>query len=260
MLQNLYVRLVSMGNGTFEMAELGRFLDLCFDRTGTGSLTTRLAEYQAQLQIGMCSCQYPGYFVGLMTLLIKTVAGVEGIALSNVQTERDRLPSTVALLKFVFDEIMRNDSPERIEGAAQALQAEGERHLEQARASTQDEMFYGHLFRSNPFFYGAKLAFEYLAAVAESESDTRKSHERRDHECEEYLVYASSSLLNHFDNLHFGWAQYQQHSRRVADLRTSNGVGAAEQQVNHYTEIVHFYPAHYRDALLNQRVVGASVK
>lgn len=250
-LDNLYSRLVSMGNGTFETAEMARFLDSCrLAASNPATFKKALADYRIELLQGMCNTRYPGYFVGLMALFLNSIAGVEAIVLTGVQIERGRLPHLMALLKFAFDSIVQNDGPERLEHASADLRAEGKSHLEQADAASKDEVFYGHLFMSCPFFYGAKHGFEYLAAKSPAGSDARKSYENKDHECEELLVYSSSSLLNHFDNLHDGWAQFQKHCRRVSDLRKSKGDAAAESQVLEYLTLSHFYPSHYRDSLL----------
>jgi hypothetical protein len=186
-----------------------------------------------------------------MNLLLSSMVDVEAIVLSGVQFEREKLLNMTTLLRFVLGNILQNDGPSRIERAAAELRATGELHLREARSSTRDEAFYGHLFRACPSLYGAKMAFEYLAAISPPNSPTRKSNEDQDHASEELLVFASTSLLNHFENLHQGWAKYQNHTARIAALRTLKGAGAAEGRVMEYTGLSHLYPPYYRKALLN---------
>lgn len=250
-LDNLYSHLVSMGDGTFETAEIARFLDLCRGAAGSpATFKKALADYRTELLQGMCNTHYPSYFVGLMALFLNSIAGIEAIVLTGVQIERGQLPHLMALLKFAVDSIVENDGLERLERAAADLRAEGKSHLEQADMTRKDEVFYGHLFMSCPFFYGAKQEFQYLAAQWPAGSDARKSYEKKEYECEELLVYSSSSLLNHFDNLHYGWAQFRKHCRRISDLRKAKGDAAAERQAIEYLTLSHFYPSHYRDSLL----------
>ena len=93
------------------------------------------------------------------------------------------------------------------------------------------------------------MGFEFLANSV-SERAERARLAARDHECEESLVYASSSLLNQFENFKFGWARWQEHCDRVAQARRDKGEGAAKLQATEYLEFIAFYPEHYREALL----------
>jgi hypothetical protein len=246
-LANLLDRLLAMGNGRFETAEVAKFLDSCTDPQW---FPAGLAGYRSDLVRGMCEGRYPGYFVGLMLLLLKAISGVEAIVLSGALMSRQSTANLIGLIGFALGQIAANDGPEHIDRAAQELRAEGKSHLAEARKATREEAFYGHVFLSCPFFYGAKMAFEYLAAVSE-EPEARRTYEKADYECEELLMYASSSLLSHFVNLKFGWSLWQEHGRRVSEIRKTKGTAAGERQVMEYLELAYFYPEHYRHALHN---------
>lgn len=246
-LANLLDRLLAMGDGRFETAEVARFLHFC---TNPQCFPAGLASYRSDLARGMCEGRYPGYFVGLMLLLLKAISGVEAIVLSGALMSRERTANLIGLLNFALGQIATNDGPERIDRAAQELRAEGKSHLAEARKATRDEVFYGHVFLSCPFFYGAKMAFEYLTAVSK-EPEATTTYEKADYECEELLVYASSSILNHFVNLKFGWPLWQEHNRRVSEIRKTKGAPAGERQVMEYLELAYFYPEDYRHALQN---------
>lgn len=244
-LANLLDRLLAMGDGSFETAEVARFLDLCTDPEW---FPGGLAGYRSDLLQGMCEGRYPGFFVGLMLLLLKAISGVEVIVLSGAVMSRPRTANVMGLIKFALDSILANEGSERIDRAGKELRAEGKSHLAKARKATRDEVFYGHLFLGCAFFYGAKMTFEYLAAVSTA-PDAKKMYEKADYECEEFLVYASSSILNHFENLKYGWPRWQEHGRRVLEIRETKGAAAAERQVMEYLELAHFYPERYRHAL-----------
>lgn len=246
-LANLLDRLLAMGDGRFETAEVARFLDSCADPQW---FPAGFSGYRSDLVQGVCEGRYPGYFVGLMLLLLKAISGVEAIVLSGTLMSRQRTANLIGPIEFALSQIATNDGPERINHAAQELRAEGKSHLAEARKATRDEIFYGHVFLSCPVFYGAKMAFEYLAAGSEK-PEAKKMYEKADYECEELLVYASSSLLNHFENLKFGWPRWQEHCRRVSEIRKTKGAAVAERQVIEYLEVAYFYPEHYRHALQN---------
>jgi hypothetical protein len=173
-----------------------------------------------------------------MLLLLKSIEGAEGVALSGAMLSPQRSPDLMGLVRTVLLPLLANDGPERIEQAARELRGEGKKHFEQAREAVRDEAFYGHLFQACPLFHGAARGFELLA------------NQILDRECEEYLVYASSSLLNHFENLQRGWARWQQHQQRVARVRAAQGEAAAERQARHYLKFTYFYPGSYLQPLL----------
>ena len=244
-LANLLDQLLAMGDGRFETAEVARFLDLCTDPEW---FPGGLSGYRSDLLRGMCEGRYPGYFVGLMLLLLKAISGVEAIVLSGAVMSRQRTANVIGFIQFALDSIFTNDGSERIDRAGKELRADGKSHLAEARKATRDEVFYGHLFLGCAFFYGAKMTFEYLAAVSTA-PDAKKMYEKADYECEEFLVYASSSILNRFENLKFGWPRWQEHGRRVLEIRETKGAAAAERQVMEYLDLAYFYPEHYRHAL-----------
>lgn len=251
-LKDIHPRLLAMGDGTFEMAENARFLQLCRSASiNPGALREALQNYRTELLDGMCHTRYPGYYVGLMNLFFKAITGVEAIVLSGLLVPGGRVPNLIAMLKSAFDGILQNDGPSRIKKASLDLLADGKSHLEQAESAKRDEIFYGSLFKSCPFFNGAKMGFEFLAAISPIGSEERKTYEKKDYESEELQVYSTTSLLNHFDNLHCGWRQFKKHQRRVSNIRASKGDAAAELVVLEYIKLAHFYPSHYRDSLLN---------
>jgi hypothetical protein len=245
LLANLFDRLLSMGDGRFETEELNKFLDLW---TITNWYPGGLADYRNNLVSGLCGCRYPGYFVGLMLLLLNAISGVEAIVMSGALLSRNNITDLMRLLKFVFDQILINEGPDRIEQAAQKMRNEGRLHLVEARKATRDEVFYGHLFLSCPFFYGAKMAFEYLVMTS-NDPAARAVFQKKEYECEEYLVCASSSIMNQFENLKFGWPAWQKHCQRILEIRKTKGAPAADRKVMEYIELTYFYPEYYRQAL-----------
>lgn len=244
-LANLFDRLLAMGDGRFETDEVSKFLDLWTDPNWFPS---GLARYRDSLLSGMCKCRYPGYFVGLMLVLLNAISSVEVIVMSGALLSRESLTDLMRLLRFAFDQILTNDGPERIDHAAQQLRTEGKSHLAEARKATRDEVFYGHLFLSCPFFYGAQMAFEYLAMTS-TEPAARTTYQKKDYECEEYLVCASTSIQNQFENLKFGWPMWQKNCQRVSEIRKTKGTPAGEQKMMEYLELNYFYPEYYRHAL-----------
>jgi hypothetical protein len=245
-LAGLFDRLLSMGNGRFEAAELERFVALCAQ---PGWLPEGIAAYRADLLAGACDSRFPGYFVGLMMLFLDAIQGARAVILSGMLLDPRARSHLHALLDGVFRQLLDNDGPASIEQAAKGLRRKGKELLATAARQQRDEDFYGNVFRSCAFFYGANRGFDWLASSVQDPAESARFRRAAD-ETEEFLVYTSSSLLHHFGNLKFGWAGWQQHVRHVADVRRELGAAAAEREVTYYLQTAFYYPACYREALL----------
>src|SRR5437870_958336 len=129
-LDGLRDRLLAMGDGRFESTAVAEFVELCAD---PNRFPAALADYRSALLSGLCDTYYPGYYVGLMLLLLEAIQGVEVFALGGVIVSRAHPPHLMALLHPVLKGILDNDGPERIEAAAAKLDEEGKTHRSQAR-------------------------------------------------------------------------------------------------------------------------------
>jgi hypothetical protein len=134
-----------------------------------------------------------------------------------------------------------------IRNASESMQLKGDETQESALTAQELGLFYGHIFASMSWFWGALRGFKFLTFVEPGV----KSDSIALNVCDERIAIAEASLASHFaDSLD----RRDLLSRRdhIAQLRKESGDPAADQLADQYLEMEMLYPSYFKQFLLGQ--------
>jgi hypothetical protein len=251
--------LLDMGNGSFELREMEYFLDECFNAFERGQsapvpdepIISFLNKYADDLCNRYLHQKAPGYFVGLIQLLVLAWNRVSFFSPLWPRWENGQAPPIIllSLMKYVFAEIEGGIGWQEIDNAAREMYKRGSDLQDKALEAQGDDEFYGRLYESCSWLYGAAEGFSYLSKNTTLNPDERKEINNLLKMSRELGVMATTSLLSDCKNRLTGGAQLQADRKRILQVKQTKGLAAAEDLVTQLLEIELMYPASYHDQL-----------
>ena len=109
--------------------------------------------------------------------------------------------------------------------------------------------FYGNIYQSMPWLWGAYLGFRYLSVAQKSREVP--SHKIAANVCDERLANATPSLVTAFLDTLDGRALRSSRDL-VSRKRRMEGKVAAEALADHFIEVMLEYPRYFKPILLGQ--------
>lgn len=249
--------LYEMSDGTFELRETRSFLERCtteLENTqgegGASTFSRFLEKEKVRLGTNLLDYRVPGYYAGEMCLLHYAWHDVAWIPLSAIKLTGRTFSTGRGLIWFVFESILENEGPQRIEASSKQLHDEAHKLVVSAQESTDLNDFFDKLFVSCALFSGSKAGYGYLANSKQLDGPYRKAQQLMENACEEYFVTASTSLSNEMENRVTGGKNFKRHVQQVSELRRSKGELAAALKVTELTDVRLFYPSCLKPILL----------
>lgn len=137
-----------------------------------------------------------------------------------------------------------------IQTTCEGMQKQGEKLQLAALNADSVGGFYGNIYQSIPWLWGAYLGFRYLSVAPKSKEVL--SHKIAANVCEERLANATPSLVTAFLDTLDGRALRSSRDL-VSRRRRLEGKVAAEALADHFIEVMLEYPRYFKPILLGQK-------
>ena len=208
----------------------------------------RQAVYDFRSQF--LQCRFPGYVMAFIRLLHLSWRDVTDEVLRDESGSDVKLASINDFLFHTFSWLIKHNGPQAIERAAMEMHDEGRGTLDLAKGMLPPESYFDWLFGAGYLFYGASVAYDYLALELQPGNDSYQRYRRMRNACNELEIRCWTALLHWLHDRITKGFYFEKCRQEVDDARRKGGELAARLKANELIGNALLYPASYREALL----------
>ncbi len=212
-----------------------------------------MAEYENTLLGQFNHLGVRGEIVGILLMLCHVARKADpqtALTLALQSTPKTPVCDLAGFGDFVLSGVMsQSGGASWIKEAAQELRDRDEAKLDEAMAAKSAGNFYGAIYSSIPFAYGAKRGFGFLSRSLTG--DEAVNCQVLANQCDERFAYGMAALKVDFGNS-MDWRFLLAHRRMVDKHRQLKGETYAEATAVELIDISMMYPALFRPFLLGK--------
>jgi hypothetical protein len=261
LLRELSPALRAMGDGSFDAMEVRGFLKGCYGQLSSGQSAVPFVErYMAELLPRHSGFRIPGYYVAYMLVLdgawrAMRERPVVDLMLASFnrpgQAIQDKIGNVNDLLLLVLKTLAGPaGEAQAAERAIKSMHAVGEQLVRDARSAESVGVFYGKIYESCPWLYGAFRGYQFLANTT-ADPEKRREHGAAATFCEELSVRTRTSL-DHIFGTWVGTGSLEGMRREIAHVRRKDGDFDAEMLADQRINSELLFPPFWRPYLLGQ--------